>query len=230
MNDAEKYVRERLFALQDLDYRNFHAKLIPNLDKEKIIGVRTPVLRKFAREFAKDARAAEFINTLPHKYYEENNLHAFIIEQIKDFGECAAAVSRFLPFVDNWATCDGLSPKVFSKHKAELLPKIEEWMAAKDVYAVRFGIGMLMTHFLDGDFKPEYLEKVAAVKSDEYYINMMSAWYFATALAKQYAATLPLFENKRLDPWVQNKAIQKAAESYRVTAEHKQYLKTLKIK
>lgn len=230
MNDAEKYVRERLFALQDLDYRNFHAKLVPNLDKEKIIGVRTPALRKFAKEFAKDARAAEFINTLPHKYYEENNLHAFIIEQIKDFGECAAAVSRFLPFVDNWATCDGLSPKVFLKHKAELLPKIEEWMAAKDVYVVRFGIGMLMTHFLDGDFKPEYLEKVAAVKSDEYYINMMSAWYFATALAKQYAATLPLFENKCLDPWVQNKAIQKAAESYRVTAEHKQYLKTLKIK
>lgn len=230
MNSAEKYARERLFALQDSGYRDFHAKLVPNLDKEKIIGVRTPALRKFAKEFAKDSRAEEFISTLPHEFYEENNLHAFLIAEIKDFDRCAAEVSRFLPYVDNWATCDGLSPKAFAKNREKLLPLIDEWMRSKDVYAVRFGIGMLMTHFLDSDFKPEYLDKVAAVKSGEYYINMMAAWYFATALAKQYAAALPLFEEKRLDPWVHNKAIQKAAESFRVTEEHKAYLKTLKIK
>lgn len=216
--------------MQDLSYRDFHAKLVPNLDKEKIIGVRTPALRKFAKEFAKDERAAQFLSALPHEYYEENNLHAFLIAEIKDFDKCAAAVSRFLPYVNNWATCDGLSPKVFAKNKAKLLPLIDEWMGSSDVYAVRFGIGMLMAHFLDEDFKPEYLAKVATVKSGEYYINMMAAWYFATALAKQYAAALPLFEEKRLDPWVHNKAIQKAVESFRVTDEHKAYLKTLKIK
>lgn len=230
LNDAEKYVREQLFAMQDLGYRDFHAKLVPNLSKEKIIGVRIPVLRKFAKEFSNDPRAAEFIKVLPHKYYEENNLHAFVIEQIKDYGECAAEVSRFLPFVDNWATCDSLSPKVFGKHKAELLSKIDGWMASEETYEVRFGIEMLMTHFLEGEFKPEYLAKVAAVKSEEYYVNMMAAWFFATALAKQYAAALPLFEKKRLDPWVHNKAIQKAVESFRVTDEHKQYLKQLKIR
>ena len=230
MNSAEKYAQEQLFVLQDLGYRDFHAKLVPNLDKEKIIGVRTPALRKFAKEFAKDEHAAQFLSVLPHEYYEENNLHAFLIAEIKDFDECAAAVSRFLPYVDNWATCDVLSPKAFAKNKAKLLPLIDEWMGSHDVYAVRFGIEMLMTHFLDADFKPEYLSKVAAVKSDEYYINMMAAWYFATALAKQYPAALPLFEEKRLDPWVHNKAIQKAVESFRITDEHKAYLKTLKIK
>ena len=181
MNDAEKYVREQLFAMQDLGYRDFHAKLVPNLRKEKIIGVRIPVLRKFAKEFSNDPRAAEFIKVLPHKYYEENNLHAFVIEQIKDYGECAAEVSRFLPFVDNWATCDSLSPKVFGKHKAELLSKIDGWMASEETYEVRFGIEMLMTHFLEGEFKPEYLVKVAAMKSEEYYVNMMAAWFFASA-------------------------------------------------
>ena len=230
MNDAEKYVREQLFAMRDLGYRDFHAKLVPNIDKEKIIGVRTPALRKFAGEFAKSPLAAEFLAALPHEYYEENNLHGFIIAGIRDFDECAGEISRFLPFVDNWATCDSLSPKVFGKHKAELLSKIDEWMASEETYEVRFGIEMLMTYFLEGEFKPEYLEKVAAVKSGEYYINMMAAWYFATALAKQYAAALPLFEEKRLDPWVHNKAIQKAVESFRITDEHKAYLKTLKIK
>lgn len=230
MNEAEKYVRERLFAMRDLGYRDFHAKLVPNIDKEKIIGVRTPALRKFAREFAKSPLAAEFLAALPHEYYEENNLHGFIIAGIRDFDECAEEISRFLPYVDNWATCDSLSPRVFAENRARLLPLIDEWLRSRDTYAVRFGIEMLMNHFLDEDFKPEYLAKVATVKSGEYYINMAAAWYFATALAKRYEETLPLFEEKRLDAWVHNKAIQKASESFRVTNEHKAYLRTLKIK
>lgn len=230
MNEAEKYVRERLFAMRDLGYRDFHAKLVPSIDKEKIIGVRTPALRKFAREFAKSPLAAEFLAALPHEYYEENNLHGFIIAGIMDFDECAGEISRFLPYVDNWATCDSLSPRVFAENRARLLPLIDEWLRSRDTYAVRFGIEMLMNHFLDEDFKPEYLAKVATVKSGEYYINMAAAWYFATALAKRYEETLPLFEGKRLDAWVHNKAIQKASESFRVTNEHKAYLRTLKIK
>lgn len=230
MNEAEKYVRERLFAMRDLGYRDFHAKLVPSIDKEKIIGVRTPALRKFAREFAKSPLAAEFLAALPHEYYEENNLHGFIIAEIRDFDECAGEISRFLPYVDNWATCDSLSPRVFAENRARLLPLIDEWLRSRDTYAVRFGIEMLMNHFLDEDFKPEYLAKVATVKSGEYYINMAAAWYFATALAKRYKETLPLFEEKRLDAWVHNKAIQKASESFRVTNGHKAYLRTLKIK
>lgn len=230
MNEAEKYVRERLFAMRDLGYRDFHAKLVPNLSKEKIIGVRTPALRKFAKEFAKDERAALFLSVLPHEFYEENNLHAFLIAEIRDFDECAGEISRFLPYVDNWATCDSLSPRVFAENRARLLPLIDEWLRSRDTYAVRFGIEMLMNHFLEEDFSPECLEKVASVKSGEYYINMAAAWYFATALAKRYEETLPLFEEKRLDPWVHNKAIQKAAESFRVTNGHKAYLRTLKIK
>lgn len=216
--------------MRDLGYRDFHAKLVPNIDKEKIIGVRTPALRKFAREFAKSPLAAEFLAALPHEYYEENNLHGFIIARIRDFDECAGEISRFLPYVDNWATCDSLSPRVFAENRARLLPLIDEWLRSRDTYAVRFGIEMLMNHFLDEDFKPEYLAKVATVKSGEYYINMAAAWYFATALAKRYEETLPLFEEKRLDAWVHNKAIQKASESFRVTNEHKAYLRTLKIK
>lgn len=230
MNKAEKYVRERLFAMRDSGYRDFHAKLVPSIDKEKIIGVRTPALRKFAGEFAKSPLAAEFLAALPHEYYEENNLHGFIIAGIRDFDECAGEISRFLPYVDNWATCDSLSPRVFAENRARLLPLIDEWLRSRDTYAVRFGIEMLMNHFLDEDFKPEYLAKVATVKSGEYYINMAAAWYFATALAKRYEETLPLFEEKRLDAWVHNKAIQKAAESFRVTNGHKAYLRTLKIK
>lgn len=230
MNEAEKYVRERLFAMRDLGYRDFHAKLVPNLSKEKIIGVRTPALRKFAKEFAKDERAALFLSVLPHEFYEENNLHAFLIAEIRDFDECAGEISRFLPYVDNWATCDSLSPRVFAENRARLLPLIDEWLRSRDTYAVRFGIEMLMNHFLEEDFSPECLEKVASVKSGEYYINMAAAWYFATALAKRYEEALPLFEEKRLDAWVHNKAIQKAAESFRVTNEHKAYLRTLKIK
>lgn len=230
MNEAEKYVRERLFAMRDLGYRDFHAKLVPSINKEKIIGVRTPALRKFAGEFAKSPLAAEFLAALPHEYYEENNLHGFIIAGIRDFDECAGEIFHFLPYVDNWATCDSLSPRVFAENRARLLPLIDEWLRSRDTYAVRFGIEMLMNHFLEEDFSPECLEKVATVKSGEYYINMAAAWYFATALAKRYEETLPLFEEKRLDAWVHNKAIQKASESFRVTNEHKAYLRTLKIK
>ena len=230
MTETEKYVRERLFALQDLGYRDFHAKLVPNLDKEKIIGVRAPALKKFEKEFSKDKRVEEFIRILPHEYYEENNLHAAIIGQIKDFDACLSETERFLPYVDNWATCDCFSPKAFAKEKQRLLSETDRWLASGKTYIVRFGIEMLMNHFLDEDFLPEYAEKVAAVKSREYYVNMMQAWYFATALAKQYNAVLPFIEGRALAPWTHNKSIQKAIESYRISPEQKEYLKTLKIK
>ena len=223
-------IQERLFALQDLPYRDFNARLLPTVDKETIIGVRTPALRKLARELRGSEAAGGFLAELPHRYFEENGLHAFLIESIRDYGECLAAVERFLPFVDNWATCDSLSPPVFKQHRAELLAPIERWLASKETYPVRFGVGMLMAHYLDADFAPRYLEWVAALRSEEYYINMMIAWYFATALAKQYDAALPYIEQRRLEPWTHNKAIQKAVESYRITDEQKAYLKTLRVR
>lgn len=210
-------------------YRDFQSNLMPTVNKEKIIGIRTPILRKFAKDFSKKPESADFIKNLPHKYYEENNLHAFLLEYITDFEECAKAVTVFLPYVDNWATCDSLSPKVFKKHKQELLKYIKIWVSAKDTYSVRFGIKMLMEHFLEEDFSKEYPKTVAEIKSEEYYIRMMQAWYFATALAKQYEAVLPYIENRRLEKWTHNKAIQKATESYRITDEQKAYLRTLKI-
>lgn len=230
MNKDENFVTERLFALGDENYRNFHSKLVPNLDKEIIIGVRTPLLRKFAKELAKSPMKEDFLAALPHKYYEENNLHAFIVEEIKDYDICLEETKRFLPFVDNWATCDSFSPKVFAKNKARLLNEIVLWLNSEETYTIRFGIKMLMTHFLDDDFKPEYLTLAAGVKSDEYYVKMMVAWYFATALAKQYEATLPFIIEHRLDPWIHNRAIQKARESLRITPEQKEYLNSLKIK
>ena len=223
-------IKSALFAMADEKYRDFHSSLMPTVPKEKIIGVRVPVLRKFAKELYKTPEAEYFLSFLPHEYYEENNLHAFLIEQIPDFEECLFAINKFLPFVDNWATCDGLSPKIFKKHKPELLKQIKIWICAKDAYSVRFGIKMLMEHFLDEDFSLEYPKIVAEIKSEEYYICMMKAWYFATALAKQYAAVLPFIENCVLEKWTHNKAIQKAIESYRITKEQKEYLKTLKIK
>ena len=229
MTDTEKYVRGRLFALQDLKYRDFHSKLMPTVDKELVIGVRTPELRKFAKEFAKTDMAEAFLGTLPHKYYEENNLHAFLLCEIKDFALLIARLNEFLPFVDNWATCDSMSPKIFKKHKKELLEDIEKWISSKDVYSVRFGIKMLMEHFLDEDFSAEYPSRIAKIESEEYYIRMMQAWYFATALAKQYEAVLPFIENRRLEKWTHNKAIQKAIESYRITDEQKAYLRKLKM-
>lgn len=230
MSNIEKAVQARLFEMQDLAYRDFHSKLMPTVDKEKIIGVRVPELRKFAKEFAKAEEAKDFLKILPHKYYEEDNLHAFLIEQIKGFDECISALDNFLLHVDNWATCDMMTPKVFKKNTDNLLPKISEWLISDYTYEVRFAIGMLMKFYLDDNFDEKYLKLVAGVKSDEYYINMMIAWYFATALAKQWEKTLPYIENKVLDIWTHNKTIQKSVESYRITKEQKEYLKKLKIK
>ena len=223
-------VQERLFALQDLKYRDFQAKLMPTVNKDTIIGVRTPELRKLAKELKGGEEAAEFLRTLPHEYYDENNLHGFLLCEIKDYSECVAALDAFLPQVDNWATCDLMSPKCFRRHKAELKADIRRWLASDELYTVRFGIEMLMSHFLDGDFFPESLDWVASIRSEEYYLRMMQAWYFATALAKQYDAALPYIEEHRLDDWTHNKAIQKSVESYRISDKQKEYLRSLKIK
>ena len=221
-------IRNELLDMQDIKYREFQAKLMPTVDPEKMIGVRTPELRKYAKQVIKSGGAAEFINELPHEYFDENQLHAFIISEMKDYEKCITEVNRFLPYVDNWATCDQLSPKVFKKHKEELLREIRKWIRAEETYTIRFGIGMLMQHFLDEDFKAEYPEMVAAVKSEEYYVNMMIAWYFATALAKQYDEVISFIQNNRLDKWTHNKAIQKSVESNRISPEQKEYLKSLK--
>ena len=230
MSDTIKTITERLFALQDKKYRDFHAKLLPNVNPESIIGVRTPDFRKLAKELFKNPDTSEFLDALPHKYYDENNLHAALIEQIKDYDECIAQIERFLPYVDNWATCDIMSPKVFKKHTDELLVPIRRWLASEHTYTIRFGIEMLMSYYLDDKFKPEYFDYVAVLRSEEYYVNMMIAWYFATALAKQYDSALPYIEQHKLAVWTHNKAIQKSCESYRITDEQKAYLRTLKIK
>ena len=223
-------IRDRLFSLQDAKYRELQIKILPNLEPESIIGVRTPELRQMAKELAVREETGAFLKDLPHRYFDENQLHAFILSGMKDYTACMEALERFLPYVDNWATCDQMSPKVFRKHRMELLGSIRKWIASDQAYAIRFGIGMLMEHYLDGDFDPAYPEMAAGVRSGEYYVNMMTAWYFATALAKQYDAVIPYIENRRLDPWTHNKAIQKAIESYRITPEQKEYLKTLKIR
>ncbi len=223
-------IRDRLFSLQDAKYRELQIKILPNLEPESIIGVRTPELRQMAKELAVREETGAFLKDLPHRYFDENQLHAFILSGMKDYTACMEALERFLPYVDNWATCDQMSPKVFRKHRMELLGSIRKWIASDQAYTIRFGIGMLMEHYLDGDFDPAYPEMAAGVRSGEYYVNMMTAWYFATALAKQYDAVIPYIENRRLDPWTHNKAIQKAIESYRITPEQKEYLKTLKIR
>lgn len=222
-------LHKTLFSMQDLKYRDFNASLIPTVDKEKVIGIRTPILRKFAKEFGKTEDAKSFLSVLPHKYFEENNLHAFLIEQIKDYDEAISALDRFLPYVDNWATCDTMNPKVLGKHPERLIEKAYEWTADNRTYVKRYGIGILMRYYLDDRFKREYLDTVSRIRSDEYYVNMMTSWYFATALAKQYESTLPYIEEHKLDTWTHNKAIQKAVESYRITDDQKKYLKTLKI-
>lgn len=222
-------IRERLLSLRDWEYKKFNASLLPTLSPDVIIGVRTPALRKLARELVREPKINEFLYTLPHQYYEENNLHAFLIEQIKDYGECVRALDDFLPFVDNWATCDSMRPACFKKNTDALLSDIYRWLASEHVYTVRFAIEMLMTHYLDERFEPRFLDTVSDLRSDEYYINMMIAWYFATALTKQYSTALPYIEQRRLAPWTHNKAIQKARESYRVTDEQKSYLKELKV-
>ena len=223
-------IREELFKLQDEKYRDFQSALTPTVDAKTAIGVRTPELRKYAKELVKREDVGEFLSDLPHKYFDENQLHAFILSEMKDFDECMEAVNRFLPYVDNWATCDQMSPKVFKKHKKELLSQVKKWLKSKETYTVRFAIRMLMVYFLDEDFDISYPGMVAKIRSDEYYINMMTAWYFATALAKQYDAILPFIEERKLDGWTHNKAIQKAVESYRITDEQKNYLRSLKVK
>ena len=217
-----------LFSLQDLGYRAFQSRLIPTVDPDSIIGVRTPALRKYAKELAKNPEVSLFLSALPHAWFDENQLHAFLISEEKDFDTCVREVNRFLPYIENWATCDQLSPRVFRKHRDELLPQIQIWLRSNRTYTIRFGIGMLMQHYLDDRFDPAYPELVAGIRSEEYYVNMMIAWYFSTALAKQYAQIVPFFETPRLDPWTHNKAIQKAVESFRITAEQKTYLRGLK--
>ena len=223
-------IREKLFRMQDGKYADFQRKLIPTADPGKVIGVRTPELRQYAKELAKRTDITAFLRDLPHRYFDENQLHAFIVSEIKDYDRCMDEVIRFLPYVDNWATCDQMSPKVFRKHREELAAHIREWIGSGETYTIRFGIGMLMQHYLDDGFDASYPEMVAGIQSDEYYVNMMIAWYFATALAKQYEQILPFLEERRLNEWTHNKAIQKAMESYRITAEQKTYLKSLKVK
>lgn len=223
MND----IQAKLFEMQDTEYKRFHQKLIPTIDPNLVIGIRTPLLRKFAKELAGQDEAKEFLKELPHKYYEENNLHAFLIEQIKEFDCAAAETEKFLSYIDNWATCDMFSPKVFKKNSDKLLPKIKEWLKSDKTYTVRYAIGLLMKFYLDEEFKPEYLEWVAGKSSDEYYINMMRAWYFQTALVKQYEYAIIYITEKRLDSQTAKKAIQKALESRRIPPETKEYLREI---
>lgn len=221
-------IQKELFALRDISYGDFHAKLVPNIPRELLIGVRVPEARKLAKRLAKEPEASEFLKDLPHKYYDENILHALLISEMKDYDACIVAIDEFLSYIDNWAVCDILSPKIFKEHKTSLLEKIKEWSASDKTYTCRFGLEMLMSYFLDNDFKPDYLEITTSVHSEEYYVRMMIAWFFATALAKQWDASIKYIEDNRLDTWTHNKAIQKAKESRRITPKQKEYLKALK--
>ena len=223
-------IQHELFQMQDPDYKAFHSRLIPTVNPDLIIGVRTPVLRKFAKAIKNTPEANSFLNTLPHKYYEENNLHAFLIEEIKDFDEALFKTDKFLPYIDNWATCDMFLPKVFRKNTDKLTDKIYEWMNSNETYTLRYAIGLLLSLYLDDKFKCEYADAVAKIRHDEYYVNMMIAWYFSTALSKQYECILPYLLDGKLPVWVHNKTIQKAIESKRIDKDIKAYLKTLKIK
>ena len=227
MNQTELY--RELYDLQDMKYRDMQIRIIPTINPESVIGVRTPELRSMAKDILKDGNYTGFLKELPHRYFEENQLQAFIISGIKDLNECMEDLEAFLPYVDNWATCDQMSPKIFRKHKDVLLTHIKEWVDSEKTYTVRFGVGMLMEHFLDDDFDLVYPEMVAKLRSEKYYVNMMIAWYFATALTKQYESSIPFIVEKRLDDWTHNKAIQKSLESRRITEEQKLYLKSLKL-
>ena len=227
MSKISNEIEILLKAQSDLTYAQFHSKLMPTISKELIIGVRTPKVRELSKQLKNHPNLGEFLCDLPHKYYEQNNLHAFIIEQIADFEKCLVEINRFLPYVNNWATCDSMRPKCFVKNKARLINQIKLWLKSSHAYTVRFGVEMLMVHFLDGDFKPEYLKWVSEIKSDEYYVNMMCAWYFATALCKQWNETIKYFEQGTLQLVVFKKAVKKATESFRITAEQKQYLRSL---
>ena len=222
-------ILKELFKLQDKEYAEFQSKLTPTVDKNKFIGVRVPEARKLAKVYFKDEKSREFLNILPHEYYDENMLHGLLISEIKDYEKCINEVDKFLPYVDNWAVCDIMSPKILKKNKDKLIEKIKNWSESKDIYTCRFGIKMLMTHYLDEDFKSEYLNIPSSIVSDEYYINMMIAWFYATALAKRWDDSIKYIENKKLTKWVHNKTIQKARESYRITNKQKEYLKSLKI-
>lgn len=222
-------IRERLFELGDPEYHDFQCKLMPTVSPENVIGVRTPVLRALAKEIYKSGDYEDFLAELPHRYYDEMNLHGFIISEMKDYNKAVLELDRFLPYVDNWATCDSTNPKkAFSKHLKELEKEACRWLSSSETYTIRFGIGILMGYYLDEAFRPEFLSMVADISSEEYYINMMRAWYFATALAKQYDATVPYIEKHILDEWTHKKSIQKARESYRITPEQKEYLNSLK--
>ena len=222
-------LQQHLFGMRDAAYATFIAKLTPGFPLGHFIGVRVPLLRTIARSFAKEEAASQrFLSHLPHSYYEEDMLHGMLISLVKDYDRCLDLIDRFLPYVDNWAVCDTLSPKVFAKHKAQLLENILRWSSSSHTYTCRFGLRMLMTHFLDDSFSADFLEIPAAIRSEEYYVKMMVAWFFATALAKQWEATLPYLENRQLDPWTHRKTIQKAIESYRIPPERKDYLRTLR--
>lgn len=221
-------IQQRLFELQDKDYADFQSKLIPTLDREQFIGVRVPVLRNLAKEIAKEKVTQGFLEQLPHQYYDENILHAILLSEIKEYDRAIIAVERFLPYIDNWAVCDILSPKIFKKNRANLFNKIQSYLKSKHIYSCRFAVVMLMNHYLDENFKEEYLTLPSTIKSEEYYVNMALAWFYATALAKQWDATIPYLIEQRLPLWVHNKTLQKSRESFRITAEQKAYLKTLK--
>ena len=223
-------IKEELFQLQDIGYRDFQIKLIPNNHSIKMIGVRTPELRKIAKRLVKENQYHQFIKELPHEYFDENQLHGFILSEIKSYEESISYINAFLPYIDNWATCDQTSPKIFKKHHKELIKEIKKWINSKETYTIRFGIGMLMQHYLENDFNEKYLKWITNIKSEEYYVNMMRAWFFATALAKQYESTIPLLEKHELDKWTHNKTIQKAIESYRISKDQKNTLRELKRK
>ena len=221
-------ILDRLMEAKDDKYKEFQAKLVPNVQPETILGIRTPEMRKIAKEVFESEDRDLFLNSLPHKYYEENLVHFFVISMIKDFDQCIQEVERFLPYVDCWPVSDQATPKAFKKNHSKLIPYIKKWIKSKHVYTARFGIRMLMNEFLEEDFEEEYLELVASIKGEDYYLKMMVAWYFATALAKRYDESIPFIEKRKLSEWVHKKAIQKALESFRVSEEHKKYLKSLR--
>lgn len=223
-------IQERLFQLEDTKYADFQAKLTPGIERDRFIGCRVPEVRKLAKAIYKENDYGDFLKELPHKYYDEDMLHGVLLSQFKDYDKCIEEIDTFLPYVDNWAVCDIMAPVIFKKHKKELLEKIYEWSVSEHTYTCRFGLEMLMTHFLDEDFQPEFLEISTKVVSEEYYVNMMIAWFLATALAKQWESTIPYIEKNVLPKWVHNKTIQKAVESYRITEEQKVYLKSMRIK
>lgn len=228
--NIEKKIITDLLSMQDLKYQAFHSKLMPTVNPEKVIGVRMPLLRNYAQKLSKNTDVGEYLNILPHTYYEENNLHGLLIERMKNYEKIIDALDKFLPYVDNWATCDMIAPKIFKKHLPELEGKIREWISSQHTYTIRFGINMLLKYYLDDAFKQEYLDLVASVDSEEYYVKMMIAWYFATALAKQYETTIPYMEKRCLKSWIHNKTIQKAIESYRISPIQKEYLRKTTIR